>query len=161
MSRAFFKPGDSNKSALQLAFKLLGYRGRSEREMIEKLSTKGFDENDIRKTVIYLKENDLLDDRKLASSLKRYAAESKHLGIQGTKRFLMERGVPIEIVNDTVRGIDESEIAVRLIEKKLKNLKKEPSDIKIKKLYGILLRRGYSYETIRKTLRQFQLTENA
>lgn len=150
----------SRKPALQYAYKLLSYRGRSERELAEKLRMKGFEEYDIKKTVNHLKGTNLLDDRKLAFALKRYATESKHLGIRGTKRLLRERGVPADIVDDIVEDIDETEIAARLVEKKLKILGQEPYGSRLNKLYGALLRRGHSYETIRRILRQFHLTEN-
>lgn len=158
--RGSSKSNESGKPALQYAYKLLSYRGRSEKELAKKLKIKGFEEYDIKKTLNHLKENNLLDDRKLAVALKRYAAESKHLGIRGTKRLLMERGVPTDIVEDIVGDIDETEIAARLVEKKLKVLGQEASVSRLKKLYGVLLRRGHSYETIRRIMRQFHLTEN-
>lgn len=148
--------------ALRYAFKLLSYRARSEKELAERLRRKGFDDSEIWRVVDYLRSTGFLDDRKLASSLKRYAGESKHLSILGTRKLLVERGVPRDLIDEAVEGIDETEIATRLVEKKIGVLKRHllpgerlTPDV-IRKLYGSLARRGYPYDTIRKALEQLK-----
>lgn len=147
--------------ALQFAYRLLRYRGRSERELRERLSIKGFDEKAVTKVIRTLVSQGFLDDRRLAVSLKRYAEETKHLGVWGMRRFLKERGIPREIIEETVKDIDEAGTAQRVIEKKMTVLGKYPEERMIRKLYGILLRRGYSTETIRKALGSLVLNEDS
>lgn len=156
------------QSALQYAYRLLSYRDRSEKEMADKLKTRGFDDKEISAAVENLKSYGFLDERKLAASLKRYALENKHLGIRGAKLFLMQRGINRDIIDDTISGTDETESAYRLIEKKLRSMRKtgakqnqEITDIISAKLYGQLMRRGYSSDTIRKVMRQFKLKEGS
>lgn len=154
---------DPHRSVLHYAYKLLSYRGRSEAEMVRRLRMKGFDEASISKAVIQLRESGFLDDRKLAASLKRYAEESKQLSITGTRRFLFQRGVPAEMINEVVGDIDELETAKKLVEKKIAAWgkqgfsRKEPrlDDALIRKLYGILYRRGYPSEAIKKVLQHY------
>lgn len=148
------------ESVLQYAYRLLSYRGRSEKEMRERLKRKGFDENTINSVIDRLRSDGYIDDRRLACFLRRYAEEQKQLSISGTKKFLGGRGVPRSIVDDTVKDIDETENAKKLVEKKLKHMDSYPSGMIIKKLYGILSRKGYPYETIREALRQFNFKED-
>ena len=153
---------------LHYAFRLLSYRDRSEKEMVGRLRMKGFDDSSIGKAVERLRSGGFLNDRKLATSLKRYAEESKHLGVLGTKRFLAGRGVPRDVLEEVIVDIDEPETARKLIEKKIAswsipqsedgNMELPPA--MVRKLYGILARRGFLPETIRKTLRQIKYKED-
>ncbi len=156
--------GAEDDKALRYAFRLLGYRGRSEREMSDRLRLKGFGDSAVGAVIDYLRSSGLLDDRKLASSLKRYAGETKHLSIMGTRRFLAERGVPKDLIEDTIEDIDETEIARKLVEKKIASWRRhsapgdrrKPTPDVIRRLYVFLVRRGYPSETIKKTLEQFK-----
>ncbi len=157
-------PSMQGDPALRYAFRLLSYRGRSEREMADRLRRKGFDEATLRRVIEHLRSAGLLDDRKLASSLKRYAGESRYLSVLGTKRLLVERGVPPDVIQEAITDIDESGIAARLVEKKIAAWRKHSSPDRpgqltpeeIRKLYGFLARRGYSPEVIRKSLQQYK-----
>ena len=140
------------QSALQHSYRLLAYRGRSEKELRERLKRKGFDKQAIDAAISSLTSNGFLDDRKLASSLKRYAEESKHYGISGIRRFLRVRGIPGDIIDATVKDIDETEIARKIIEKKMRGMRGYAPEKTARRLYGILYRRGYSPETIIKAL---------
>lgn len=130
---------------------------------------KGFDEPDIRSAMLRLKENGFLDDRRLAASLKRYAEESKHLSMSGARRFLIERGISADISDEVLRDMDEAETARRLVEKKITRWEKhgnskkglQSDDVTLKRLHGILYRRGYPSEAIRKVLQEFKAKEDS
>lgn len=150
----------SYQKALQYAYKLLSYRGRSEKELSKRLSLKGYDSQLVEDIVYKLKLSGLLDDSKLAASLKIYAEETKLLGTEGIRKFLRERGIPIDIIRETVNGLDETGVAEKLVDRKLfvwgkltalqGNL--QSKEAAIKKIYGMLNRKGFSYDTIKKTL---------
>jgi regulatory protein len=156
------------QAGLLYAYKLLGYRGRSEKEMMRRLRMKGFEEPVVENVIIRLKSSGLLDDRRLASSLTRYAEESRKLSTAGTRRFLMERGIPRDLINDVLAEMDETETARRLVEKRLtawekRSVSREPFRFTpeiARKLYGILYRNGYPSEVIKRTLRQFTCKED-
>jgi regulatory protein len=151
------------RSVLHYAYKLLSYRGRSEAELVRRLRLKGFDESAIGNAITQLKESGFLDDRKLAASLRRFAEESKQLSITGTRRFLLQRGVPLDMINEVVGDIDEIETARKLVEKKIAAWRKQSLSGKgsqldgalIRKLYGILYRKGYPSEAINKVLQHY------
>ena len=120
---------------------LLSYRSRSEKELQERLTKKGFSEQHIAATLINLKQAGYLDDHALALDLKRQAFNNKLLGHNRAKKFLLDRGVPDDIVNETIAYDEEAEAQniQRLIDKKLKTMGDCPGDKKRKKLFWLII----------------------
>ncbi len=144
----------SAAKARAYAVTLLRYRGRSEKEMRDRLTKKGYQREDIEAVVLYLKEYGFLDDRALAENLKHQAMASKLLGFQGTRRFMQQRGLPRDII-DEVMGYDAGrELATlkKLIDKKRRTVEKYPEPKRTRSLIGLLMRKGYSLQLIRKVL---------
>lgn len=139
-------------SALNYALKLLSYRGRSERELINRLSIKGYTDEEIKRSLEELKDIGLIDDRKIALDFKNYAKETKKLGSMGIRNFLLSRGISVDVIEEICDDNDEEEDAYKLIQKRIRNLEDEKAK---KRIYSLLQRRGYSFETIRKVLRRF------
>lgn len=151
----------SLSKALNYAFKLLTYRDRSKREIYDKLTQKGYPESIANETIAYLKDKGFIDDVKLAESLKRHAIDRKHLGKRGVINFLLNRGIPMEIVNSM--AYDECEYleaAKRLAEKKLRIMKNTDKDTAKKRLWGLLSRKGFSADIISKTIKSTILEED-
>jgi regulatory protein len=147
--------------AKQYALKLLSYRGRSEKELEERLLKKGITKNIVSSTINQLKEIGLIDDMALAEALKRETLTTKMLSQNGAKRYMRTRGIPRDIV-DKVFYHDENKDfvnALRFVGKKLKSLNNYPSEIAKRRLYNLLLRRGYSAETIMKVLKDISKKE--
>ena len=133
---------------------LLSYRSRSEKELQERLKNKGFSEHHIAGTLKYLKQAGHLDDHALALDLKRQAFNNKLLGHNRARSFLLDRGVPDDIVNETMTYDEETETQKiqKLIDKKLKTMGACPDNNKKKKLWDFLVRKGYRFSTIRNAL---------
>lgn len=147
---------DSRGNALKYAFRLLDYRDRSEKEIYEKLISKGFSERVALEAVDYLKDKGFIDDRRFAEILRKDAVSRKHLGKRGTRSYLMNKGIAIDIVEDILGDDgDYLDAAKSFVEKKLKNMKnmKNIDEDALKgKLWGMLSRRGFSYDIIKKVL---------
>ncbi|MDH4231233.1 MAG: RecX family transcriptional regulator [Nitrospirota bacterium] len=143
---------DSAADARKYAFRLLGYRSRSENELRERLEKKGFSGSDISSALMYLKETGYLDDHALALNLKRQAFNNKLLGHKRTKSFLLSRGVPNEIVEAALQYDEEAETEKiqKLIDKKLKTMGNYLDKKNEKRLWDFLVRKGYTFSTIRK-----------
>ena len=148
---------DSEVSARKYAFLLLNYRSRSEKELQERLAKKGFSENHISSTIKHMKDAGYVDDLALALDLKRQACDNKLLGHNSAKRFLLNRGVPDEIIAETLEYNEETEASniIKLIEKKLKTTGNYPDKKNKKRLWDFLVRKGYSFSTIRNALHNF------
>jgi regulatory protein len=151
---------DNIQNALRHAFRLLGYRDRSEKEMYEKLTRKGFSEKVSGETVVYLRDKGFIDDRRFAEILKRDAVDRKHLGKRGARNYLINRGIAGDIVDDVLGDDDDYfDAAKRLVERKLRNMKDYDSEKIKRRLWGMLSRRGFSYDTIKKVLQSFDFKE--
>lgn len=141
----------NKRSALSYSLKLLSYRGRSEGELINRLSVKGYPDTEIDSTIRYLKETGLIDDKRLALNFAGYALETKGLGAMGVRDFLLSKGIPADVAQEACCGIDEEENALRLVRKKVKGCRDERMK---RRVYNFLQRRGYSFETIKRVLRK-------
>ncbi|MEW6675760.1 MAG: RecX family transcriptional regulator [Nitrospirota bacterium] len=152
---------DLRDEARQYAFKLLSYRGRSEKELEGRLIKKGFPESIVFSTINRLKQSGLINDRALSEDLKREAITRKLLSYTGAKRFMRNRGIPQEIV-DSMFSHDENEDienAKKLVDKKLRAMENCPAEKIKRRLYNLLLRRGYSFETIKTVLKDKNFNE--
>jgi regulatory protein len=141
---------DLQNKTKQYALKLLSYRGRSEKELKERLIKKGVSAPLVSSTVDYLRKLGYLDDVSLAEALKREAITRKLLSQTGAKKYLLDRGIPRDIVHSIFRQEEETdrENAIKFIRKKSGMFKNYPQETVRRRLYGQLLRRGYSPETI-------------
>ena len=135
--------------------KLLSYRGRSVKELRERLRRKKFPDDVVSSTIRHLQYIGLLDDISLAEALKREAMTTKFLSQYGAKRFMLERGIPGEIVDSIFRYDEAEDInnAERLIEKKMKIIEALPAEKRKRRLSHLLLRKGYSFEIIESVLK--------
>lgn len=151
---------DSAESALKYVYKLLSYRDRSEKEVREKLLRKGFTGKVVEDTLTYFKENRFIDDRKFAEALKKDAAENKFLSRIGTRDYMINKGIPADIADELLNPDDAyMDTAQRLVEKKLRHMKGLDEQTIKKRLWGLLSRRGFSYDIAYKILRSFDLRE--
>lgn len=152
--------GSQNK-ARQYVLKLLSYRGRSERELEERLLRKGVTKSEASSAIRHFKDIGLIDDVSLAKTLMRETLTTKLLSHKGAKRYMLNRGIPREIVDMVFCRHEDTDFdnAGRIVDKKLKVLGKYPPAVVRRRLYGLLSRRGYSSETISKILRDKNLKE--
>jgi regulatory protein len=152
---------DSRNDATRYAFRLLGYRGRSEKELRERLVKKGFSEDAASRTLAYLREAGFINDGALALDLKRQAVGQKKLGYRAARSFMEKRGLPRDLVDSTL-GYDEDvelENARNLLDKKRKSIGNYVTTKERKRLYDYLLRKGFSSSVINKALRDFEQDE--
>lgn len=152
---------DSASDARLYSLRLLGYRGRSEKELRERLQRKGFQRDIIECTLLYLKETGLVDDKALAITLKRQAFEVRLLGHKGVRSFMLKRGLSRPLVESSLDYDEEAELenAVKVLEKKLASMANYPAEEKMTKLWNFLARRGYSSGVIRKAMRDINFDE--
>jgi regulatory protein len=142
-------------NARRYALLLLRYRGRSEKELRERLKKKGYQAEEIETTVAYLLDSGFLDDRVLAENLKRQAMTNKLLGFEGARRFMQLRGLSKEIIEETLAYHEDDELSNirKLIEKKQRSINRYPEPKRTRSLMGSLMRKGYSVALIRKALK--------
>ncbi|MFV0504415.1 MAG: regulatory protein RecX [Lachnospirales bacterium] len=136
--------------AKNIAFKFLGYKARTEKEVREKLKKYEFKEDIIGETISILKSYNYIDDRKYAEDFTKEKIKLNKYGSYRIKHMLYEKGVPRDIIDEIEFEEDSQlETAMSLLEKKYRN--SENPDYKEKqKICGFLQRKGYSYDIINK-----------
>ncbi|GER94371.1 regulatory protein RecX [hot springs metagenome] len=151
---------DSTINAIKYAFRLLGYRDRSEKEMYERLIQKGFSEKITLEAIDYLSDKGFIDDRRFAEVLRKDAVERKYFGRSGARNYLLNKGIAARIVEDILGDEgDYIDAAKRLVEKKIRNMKNIDAETVRRRLWGMLARRGFSYDTINKVLKSYDSKE--
>ena len=138
--------------ALKYALRLIAKRDRTEAEMRDRLQKKGFSEKDINETIQYLKQKGFIDDSKFIKSAEKIA-EDRFLGEMGLRNYLSRKGIDRELLINLPQ-LDEFSIAKRLLERKKHFLKDSAPDKKKAKIAGFLLRRGFSWDTVNKCLKE-------
>ncbi|MBI4682427.1 MAG: regulatory protein RecX [Nitrospirae bacterium] len=138
-------------NAKTYALKLLSYRSRSKKEMLERLGRKGFDSSQIDSVIKFLEDTGLINDRLLASDLVKYSTERRPLGKKGIAMLLAKRGIDRELADKTLSvhtAEMEDAAALEFVERKMKTLKNYPENVIKRRLWGMLQRRGFSIEVI-------------
>ena len=145
----------SRANAKAYALRLLSYRARSKKEMFERLERKGFDSGQINSAVKFLEDADLINDKSLAIDLFKYSTERKSLGKKGIAMFLGRRGIDRRLVEKTLSDHTqdmEERAALEFVERKMEVLRGNSRDVIKRRLWGMLQRRGFSYNVIKQAV---------
>jgi len=155
MKRGAGEADDNFSGALKYALRLLGYRDRSLSEMRQKLTAKGFLPDVVERTLSYMEERALIDDRKLAELLKRDAVETRHLGARGVRNYLVRRGIAKDMADAMSAAHDDYlGTAMRLAEKKVSSMRHLDDGTIKRRLWGLLARRGFSPDEIQQVIKE-------
>ncbi len=138
-------------AAREYAFLLLKFRPRTEHELVVRLRKKKFGEALIRETIAFLKEKKFIDDALFASSWLESRLR-KPYGLRRVVRELQVKGIDARLIAGSVDNIKanyrEDQVVREIAEQKLTSLRGlEPRAVK-QRLYGYLVRRGFSGDVI-------------
>ncbi|MEK6728267.1 MAG: regulatory protein RecX [Candidatus Omnitrophota bacterium] len=141
----------SVQKARAYAFLLLKFRLRSEKELYERLRKKKFDEAAIKEVLVFLKERKFIDDNLFAKTWIESRLK-KPLGFRRLTQELKLKGIEKEIIDTRIeevrKGYSEADIVGRLAKMRLKKLKNIDTQKAKMRVYGYLLRRGFSPEIV-------------
>lgn len=141
------------RKALDASFNLLSYRGRSRREIEDRLKRKGVNPEVIGETVRRLTELGLLDDTRFAEAFARDRLEFAHKGRRVIYAELRKKGISKPVVEQALSGApDEDKSAAELLEKVSRRYAALEPRERYRKLHDLLLRRGFSFDTIERVL---------
>ena len=130
---------------------------KTEKEMRDKLKEKEYTDDQIEKTINFLREYNFINDD---SYVKAYINDKlTSRGRQKIKYDLIRKGIDRNLIDEKLSCIDsddEKNTALNLAKKKYNSIKKSESDIyKINgKLYRFLMSKGYNYELIKDVVNQ-------
>ncbi len=145
---------DSYRRCYDAAALILSYRPRSEPELREKLTQKGFSGSSIDEVISRMKEQRLINDTDFAEFWKdnrdTFSPRSRWL----TGQELRRKGVSEDIINQVVESIDDAESAYRAARKKARNLPRYDYQSFRQRLGEHLQRRGFGYGVITDTVKR-------
>lgn len=149
------RAGESTAAlALAHAFRLLGLRSHSRRELEEKLHTKGFEPQHAAEALGRLGELGLLDDRAFALEFIRSRSRRKPAGRLKLRAELRRRGIGEPLIDELLRDYDAKGPCLQAAEKKLRTLGPSPGQKEKEKLTRFLSGRGFVWEEIREALEE-------
>ena len=154
-------------SAKNTALRLLAARPRSEKEIVDRLREKEFEERTVSVTLSELRTAGLVNDAEFARSFIRNALILRPLGELQLRRKLLLLGVPRPIVDDavseTLTDVDMVDVARQTAlayQRRLQHSSAPDDPRKARnKISSHLARRGYSWSTISTVLKSLHLPE--
>jgi len=145
-------PEAAFKKARDRCYKLLAHRSRTVYELQTRLEKAGFEASVIEAVLTSLSEQKLLDDRLFAREWIAGRLAAKPVGSGYLWAELLQKGVDREIIAGELHGYDEDcqyEAALRLAYGKMK----PGTEIKWRRIAGLLFRRGFGRSVINKVYR--------
>jgi regulatory protein len=146
---------DEHRRALDLAFRSVAARERTEQELRQLLAKRGYEPDVVDDVVGALRDDGLIDD---AGYARRFAEDRRLIDRWGSERIardLARRGVDRELIEGAVGGVghaEELELAVALLDRRFPMA--FAGDRDRDKAWRMLVRRGYepelAYEAVRR-----------
>jgi regulatory protein len=141
--------------AMNRALHFLGYRARSRSEVRERLRRYGYGEETVRAVIGRLEELGYLDDEEFARTVVREKA--RRYGPRRVSADLRRSGVDTELA----QGIVEEEFAERSEVEAARSAaarryNRGGSDAEARRVYGFLVRRGYSADVCAEVAREYR-----
>lgn len=133
------------------AYRFLGYKARTEKELRDKLLDELYPQEIVNRIIELFKNYNYINDKNYAQGHINNRSKFKPMAKRMLKYELMKKGIDNSIIETTIENsnVNELDIAVQLLEKKIKN--KTDLDKKEKeRVYNFLLRRGFDYDTVNK-----------
>ena len=137
------------KSAFEKSLDYLGRRMYTKKELIERLTQKGYTKEVSEKVIEKLSEYRYIDDKLFA---KQFFQSNQHLSKRVLQGKLAQKGVANDIILEIIdERTGESEFELCLLQAKKYLKSKKINDIKdIQKMQASLARKGFDFDTIKK-----------
>ena len=139
---------------LNIAYRFLSYRPRSEAEMKDRLHRRGFEDSKIEIIINKLKEQNLLDDTAFAQFWKENRDTFRPRSQRLTRLELKKKGVADEIIKEVTDDLNDTQSAYQAALHKAEHLPNQDYEVFRRRLGDYLKRRGYGYTVISQTVKR-------
>jgi regulatory protein len=149
---------------LNSALRFLAFRPRSEKEVRDNLKKKNVPQEVVEQIITRLKDNKFLNDEEFARWWIDQSLRIRHRSKRVIEIELKQKGVERDIIeqaissfkflvfNDSQGGLSDLETARALVQKKIARYKHLPKQEIYQKLGALLGRRGFDWETIKRSI---------
>lgn len=133
------------------ALKVIEFKDRTEKEIREKLTQKGYDENITEDEIAFLKDYGFINDLRYAQRFVSDAINLKKWGKARIRAELLRKGVDREIIDNAVEDafidVDDDRL-LKEMQRRFKN--SDLSNIKERtRIFNFYMRRGFSPDEIK------------
>jgi regulatory protein len=136
------------------ALRLLAVRWRSRVELERRLKLAGFQAEDIAAALEDLTRAGLIDDARFARAMVADRASQRLSGDRAIRTALFQKGVSPEVAAEAMEGAgEECERALALARRRAPRLAGADPAASFRRLYGLLLRRGFGPGVARQACR--------
>jgi regulatory protein len=139
-------PQDEETRAREIVLRYLSQTARTRKQLADRLRAKGIADDVAARVLDRMEQVDLDDDAAYAELLVRSKQGGRGLARRALAHELRTKGVPDDIAAAALEGIDpESERAraAALVAQRVKRLHGLPRDVQVRRLAGLLARKGY------------------
>ena len=144
-------------SAKMRAVRIVSASSVSKRDLEHRLIQKGEDPGQAKQAVAWMSDLNLLDDAKTAEQIVDRCIR-KGYGLSRAKQALYEKRIPKEFWEDALAEYpDQTE---RIVEFLRSRLSEDADERDVRRATDALLRRGHSYQEIRKAMQKLQYDED-
>ena len=144
-------------SAKMRAVRIVSASSVSKRDLEYRLVQKGEDPKQAKQAVEWMSDLNLLDDAKTAEQIV-YRCIHKGYGLARAKQALYEKRIPKEYWANALEDYpDQTDKIIEFLQKKKKNGRDERE---VRRATDALLRRGHSYQEIRRAMQQLDFDED-
>jgi regulatory protein len=140
-------PGDPEAVARAICLRLLTQRARSRGELADALARRGVPDDAASAVLDRFTEVGLIDDTALAETLAGAQHRERGLARRAVAAKLRQRGLDDEVVGAALTGIDSESERARareLVAARRRRLSGLPPEVQVRRLVGLLARKGYS-----------------
>lgn len=135
--------------------RLVSRRPRSEKEIRDYLKKKKTSPKITEEIIKKLKRIKQINDQEFANWWVDQRVTFRPKGKFGLTMELRQKGIEENLIENAVKKIDELSLAEKLAQKKVRLLKNLPREERYQKLSAYLVRRGFSWETIKTIVAKF------
>lgn len=145
---------DEEKSIIQISIDLISRRLRSEKELRDRFTRKGFSGTAVDNAIVHLRDHGYLDDKHFAMLFAKQIMKKKPVGEIKLRYELRKKGISETVTERILSEMfeNQAELAKQAALKKLKTMKSGDTDIIRHKLWRFLEQRGFTGEIIRTTV---------
>jgi regulatory protein len=137
---------DPESVARTICLQLLTQRARSRAELADRLRSRNVPDDVAGRVLDRMAEVGLVDDQAFAHDFVRAKRAERGLSARELSRQLRTKGVGGEAIDTAVADLDEQAERVtarRLVERKLRSMSGLDTQVQIRRLAGLLARKGY------------------
>ena len=141
------------EKAKECALRYLGYRARTRKEMINKLTD--YPDEVTTRVLAMLEEYRYVDDYTFAEDYVKSRVRNKGFGKFRLERELRDKGVESDIIETVLSQLDYDEVE-EATQKLIRKISGILTDKDKKRYFDYLLRQGFSYDVIEQAFKRYE-----